>query len=266
MTSLVEDREDEPLTAEKPRVTAALVLTAFGISTGSFQYGYNISVLNEPYQVMHNYINNTNYIQSGNYLTSVRIRFFWSAIVSVFALGGAIGACIFGWWSATFGRKRGCLANTVLGFAATSLLVLSPFFQSFFSLFVGRLIMGIHAGLYTGLCPLYLNEISTPSTRGPLGIVHQTGTVTGLLVAQILGFPELLGNDRLWIVLLGFAGVPLLVQIAVLSLCPESPHYIAKVQRDAQATRNALQRLRGAFTVEEELYRLTDSKEAVVKE
>ena len=59
------------------------------------------------------------------------------------------------------------------------------------------------SGLYTGLTPLYLSEISRPNIRGALGTLHQFGVVIGILLSQILGFPEVLGNEKLWHVLLG---------------------------------------------------------------
>lgn len=266
MTSVDDIREDQALVKEKPKITAVLLLTAFGISTGSFQYGYNLSVLNNPFEILQTFINETNYKTSEEYLSMDTVRIYWSAIVSVFALGGMFGACAVGWWSLSFGRKRGCLANTVFGFTGIVVMVISPSVPSYHTLLVGRLLMGIHSGLYTGLCPLYLNEISTPTTRGPLGVVQQIGTVLGLLVAQVLGFPILLGTSQLWVVLLGFASVPLLLQIMVLSCCPESPRFLATTCSDIDTTRQALRRLRGTSNVEDELLKLTDDKETTIKE
>ena len=58
-------------------------------------------------------------------------------------------------------------------------------------------------GLYTGLVPLYLSEISASNIRGALGVLHQLGVVSGLLLSQTLGFPEVLGNATSWDLLLG---------------------------------------------------------------
>ena len=58
-------------------------------------------------------------------------------------------------------------------------------------------------GLYTGLTPLYLSEISAPNIRGALGVLHQLGVVCGLLLSQTLGFPEIFGNSSFWDLLLG---------------------------------------------------------------
>ena len=58
-------------------------------------------------------------------------------------------------------------------------------------------------GLYTGLTPLYLSEIGTADIRGALGTLHQLGVTIGILLSQVLGFPEIFGNGHLWHVLLG---------------------------------------------------------------
>ena len=50
---------------------------------------------------------------------------------------------------------------------------------------------------------MYLSEISTSSMRGALGTLHQLGVVVGLLMSQVLGFPEVLGNKQHWNLLLG---------------------------------------------------------------
>lgn len=58
-------------------------------------------------------------------------------------------------------------------------------------------------GLYTGLTPMYLSEVSSLHIRGALGVLHQLGVVCGILLSQILGFPEILGTDDYWEILLG---------------------------------------------------------------
>ena len=50
---------------------------------------------------------------------------------------------------------------------------------------------------------MYLSEISSPNIRGALGTLHQLGVVVGILVSQVLGFPEILGNSDYWNLLLG---------------------------------------------------------------
>lgn len=58
-------------------------------------------------------------------------------------------------------------------------------------------------GLYTGISPMYLSEISPANIRGGIGVLHQLAIVSGILISQILGFPDLLGTPENWDVLLG---------------------------------------------------------------
>jgi len=52
---------------------------------------------------------------------------------------------------------------------------------------------------------MYLSEISTAERRGALGVLHQLGVVSGILLSQVLGFPEVLGNMDDWDTLLGLS-------------------------------------------------------------
>ena len=73
---------------------------------------------------------------------------------------------------------------------------------------------------------MYLSEISSANIRGALGTLHQLGVVTGLLTSQILGFPEVLGNNQYWNLLLGLGLVPCAIQILTMPFCPESPRFL----------------------------------------
>ena len=55
----------------------------------------------------------------------------------------------------------------------------------------------------TAVCPLYLNEISPNALRGTTGTVNQLIIVLGLLSAQILGLPQLLGTNDMFYYILG---------------------------------------------------------------
>ena len=61
-----------------------------------------------------------------------------------------------------------------------------------------RLVIGICAGLATGICPMYCIEISSKSLRGAVGVVSQLFINLGILSAQIIAFPQLMGKPDLW--------------------------------------------------------------------
>ena len=58
-------------------------------------------------------------------------------------------------------------------------------------------------GLYTGLSPIYNAEVAPDKARGAMGTLNQLAVTVGMLISQVLGLSEILGNDRLWPLLLG---------------------------------------------------------------
>ena len=50
---------------------------------------------------------------------------------------------------------------------------------------------------------MYISEIAPINLRGGLGTVNQLAVTIGLLLSQILGIEQLLGNDKHWPILLG---------------------------------------------------------------
>lgn len=57
------------------------------------------------------------------------------------------------------------------------------------------------AGMATTICPLYIHEVSPPHLQGALGSLTNLGLTVGLLSAQILGLPDVLGescDQRQW--------------------------------------------------------------------
>lgn len=58
-------------------------------------------------------------------------------------------------------------------------------------------------GLNTSLVPMYISEIAPLNLRGGLGTVNQLAVTIGLLLSQVLGIEQLLGNNKAWPLLLG---------------------------------------------------------------
>ncbi|XP_023280851.1 solute carrier family 2, facilitated glucose transporter member 11-like, partial [Seriola lalandi dorsalis] len=70
---------------------------------GTFQYGYNISVINAPTVYVHNFINQTWRERYQTGISEDVLTLLWSTIVSIFTLGGLIGATISGTLSVKLG-------------------------------------------------------------------------------------------------------------------------------------------------------------------
>ncbi|XP_061467947.1 solute carrier family 2, facilitated glucose transporter member 5-like [Rhineura floridana] len=122
----------------------------------------------------------------------------------------------------------------------------------------------IFARFYTGICtgiisivvPLYLGEISPTSLRGGITMMTHLFLVFGLLLAQILSVPELLGTQKGFSILMGISGVMPFFAILLLPFFPESPRYLFIQKKDEEKARQVLKILRDRNNVEEEIEEL----------
>jgi len=257
-----------------PRIGFAIAAGAIG---SSFQHGYNTGVLNAP-EVMikqwtKSYVcpdaaNETLEILPGdehsvNNACNVSVTFIWSFVVSIFCIGGMMGGSVVGVVSSRLGRKGGLLLNNILVVIGAVLMGTAKAAGSYHMLILGRLIIGINAGLNAGLAPMYLAEISPTSLRGALGTVYQLIITMSILLSQVLGMGSLLGTPDGWPWLLAITAVPAIFQIATLPFCPESPKYLLLDKDDEHGAEEALQWLRGTIEVHDEMDEMKQEQESM---
>ncbi|MED6246761.1 hypothetical protein ATANTOWER_023095 [Ataeniobius toweri] len=123
----------------------AMFATCIG---GTFQCGYNISVINAPTKYVQDFINQTWMQRYQTEISKDGLTLLWSTIVSIFTIGGFIGVSIGGTLSVKLGRRGTLLTNNVISLAAALLMGLSSSAGSFELLIIGRLLIGINAGKY----------------------------------------------------------------------------------------------------------------------
>ena len=131
-------------------------------------------------------------------------------------------------------------------------------------LLVGRLVVGLTAGLNTVLVPMYVSEIAPVDLRGGLGVFNQLAVTSGIFLGQVLGLSEVLGNDDGWPWLLAVAIIPCVVQLAILVVSPRSPRYLAISLDQVEEARKELMKLRNNDDemVDKELEEMKAEKEA----
>ena len=209
-----------------PLARLRLAITVAAVTLGSsLQFGFATGALNNLEQTAPSSL-----AAAGSPISLAE----WSAIVGGFGIGGLLGSVIATLLCQQFGRKAVLLLNN--GFVLTSSL-LFVFGTSFDVLFGARVLVGVAAGIATGVVPLYFGEICPSSARAIVGTTHQLGISVGLVLSQALTTPALcpLGDARHWrlvfLVPLGCAALELLV----LPWCPESPAYLYKTRGSAAA-------------------------------
>ncbi|XP_071494134.1 solute carrier family 2, facilitated glucose transporter member 5-like [Diadema antillarum] len=82
-----------------------LVISTATVCTGSsMEFGYNIGVIAGPSVFIKEFFNRTYYERSGELLSDDSITWIWAAAVSIYCVGGALGALVGGYWADKFGR------------------------------------------------------------------------------------------------------------------------------------------------------------------
>ncbi|XP_017343011.1 solute carrier family 2, facilitated glucose transporter member 5 isoform X1 [Ictalurus punctatus] len=227
----------------------ATLISAFG---SSFQYGYNVAVINSPARDMQMFYTNVSESRNST-VTESLLTLLWSLTVSVYPLGGFFGSLMVAPLVNNLGRKGTLLFNNIFSIVPAIMMGVSEVLGSFEIIIVGRFLVGICAGLSSNVVPMYLGELAPRNLRGAIGIVPQLFITVGILTAQVFGIRNILGNAEGWPIMLGLTGIPALIELLLLPFFPESPRYMLIQRGDDNNARTALQRLRGWKDVEEEM-------------
>jgi SP family facilitated glucose transporter-like MFS transporter 1 len=135
------------------------------------------------------------------------VTFIWSFVVAIFCIGGMMGGSVVGLVSSRLGRKGGLLLNNILVVISALLMGAAKAAGSYHMLILGRLIIGINAGLNAGLAPMYLAEISPTALRGAvrrgqlepaLTFPPQLGTVYQLIITMSILLSQARLPSALW--------------------------------------------------------------------
>ena len=122
-------------------------------------------------------------------------------------------------------RKNGLMLSNILVFIVGILNIISKYIESYETLIVGRFISGIYCGLFTGILPIYLMEVTPNHLKGVAGSLIGIAIAMGLFTSSFLAIPEILGTDNLWPLIAGFIFIPGLFNVA-LSEASESPKWL----------------------------------------
>jgi SP family arabinose:H+ symporter-like MFS transporter len=197
-------------------------------------------------------------------------------IVSSATIGCLIGSALAGTLSDRFGRKRILLLAAVL---FTVCAIGSALPRVPWHLVVARLVGGTGIGIASMLSPLYIAEISPAKRRGGLIAVYQLAITLGVLLAYLSNcglaemarlYPEFYGPgiwrivfvDEVWRGMLLAGLVPAVILFGLLLFVPESPRWLSKQGRAAEAL-DILTHVNGPEAARREL---TEIEETIAQE
>ncbi|KAM4631446.1 solute carrier family 2, facilitated glucose transporter member 3a [Polymixia lowei] len=244
------------------QVTCYLLFSLTTAVIGSLQFGYNTGVINAPEQKLRSFFNDTWMERYGEPISLGTCTVVWSFAVAIFSVGGMVGSFSVGVMANRFGRRRSMFLVNILAVIGGLLMGFSTLCSSYEMVIAGRLVIGLFCGLFTGLTPMYVGEVSPTPLRGAFGTLHQLGVVVGILIAQVFGLEFLLGSQKLWPLLLALTVAPAILQCILLPFCPESPRFLLINLNQEEQARKALVRLRGSEDVSKDMQ---DMKEESAK-
>ncbi|XP_049576969.1 solute carrier family 2 member 15b isoform X2 [Syngnathus scovelli] len=245
-------------------LSKSLLAVAFLASFGSSMlYGFNLAVVNSPAEYIKNFYNETlqenyNWIPDERHLTVL-----YSLTVSIFAIGGMIGALLVGRLVTKYGRKGTLVRSTVLVFVGGGLMGLSRAWRAPAMVIIGRFIVGVHSGISLSVVPMYLGEIAPKNVRGFLGLIPSIHICLGVFIAQVLGLQELMGKEEHWPLLMSLIVFPTLVQLMLLPWFPESPRYLLIEKGNVHATIAALKWFRAKGNIQLEVEEMQEEQRSL---
>jgi len=218
-------------------------LISIVVALGGLLFGYDWVVIGGAKTFFERYFNITSAAQSG-----------WANSCAL--IGCLVGALVTGALSDKIGRKKLLIFSAFL-FAITSI---GNALASNFTIFVAwRMLGGVAIGLASNLSPMYIAEIAPAQMRGKLVSINQLTIVIGVLLAQIIDWalqrnlPAGATDDFIrsswygqtcWRWMFGLTAVPSVFFFLGMFFVPESPRWLAKNGRSADA-QNILKKIGG---------------------
>ena len=251
--------EDASGTPQALRHCAYTLILLFIAGMGGFLCGYDIGIIGAALL----------YLSKTVGLTIAQESMLVAAVVG----GGSAACLVAGGLADLIGRKRTMIAAAGL-FAASVVLVVAA--RGFRSLFGGRTLLGLSAGMIAVVVPLYLAECLPAGIRGRGTAAFQLLWTIGILAASAVGAhyakgaeavahaaaagsgPLRRAQEEAWRGMFRTAIYPALVFLAGSFFVTESPRWLLRRGQASQA-RAALERSRTPEEAERELREMEES-------
>ncbi len=230
-----------------------LALVCFVASLGGILFGFDTAVISGTVSM----------VESQFALDKLAVGWFGSSAL----IGAILGAMVAGTLGDRYGRKPVLITSGAL-FLVSALGSALP--ATFTMLIPARLVGGLGIGVASVLAPLYISEFSPARIRGRLVALYQLSIVMGILLAyfsnwallqfsqanpdafQGSGILHKVMISEVWRGMFGAEMIPAILFLVLLYFIPESPRWLAKEERTAEA-QSILAKINGAAAAEAEL-------------
>lgn len=220
----------EAETPEAPARLGPVLMVSITAALGGFLFGYDTAVINGA-------------------VDAIEAEFGMSAgltgfVVSSALIGAGVGAWFAGPLADRFGRVRIMFTAAALFLVSSvgSALAVDPI-----TLTAWRVVGGLAVGAASVIAPAYIAEVAPARIRGRLGSLQQLAIVTGIFTSLLVNYllAEVAGGasqpmpwgGQAWRWMFAAEVVPALVYGLLALRIPESPRYLVKRRRLAEARR-----------------------------
>ncbi|WP_316814186.1 sugar porter family MFS transporter [Pedobacter heparinus] len=215
---------------------------------GGLLFGFDLSIISGTVRFFSEYF----------HLTEVGTG--WA--VGCINLGSAVGALLAGKISDLLGRKQTLLICAFL-FGITGLG--TGWAESFSVFILFRMLSGVAVGAAAMVCPMYIAEISPAPLRGRLVAFYQLAITAGILLAYLSNYLLLNTGENNWRWMFSSQAVPSLLFFFGLFIVSESPRWLIRKSKTAEA-KAILTRIGGSGYAQEETAIITRSFSHEIKE
>ncbi|CCD25524.1 Vvs1p NDAI_0F02060 [Naumovozyma dairenensis CBS 421] len=237
-------------------LTTNLLFAIFVTCLGPIQFGYHIAELNAPQQVMSCDDTATHPNSETGSLDTHGLGWLENhglkqcipmtdqqigIVTAMFSIGGLIGSYYAGSLAERYGRKRVNLINNFCFALFGSLCMFTA--NNVIMLILGRVLVGIAAGVSIVVTSLYINDIAPVEWRGALGTMNQLSINLGILLTQTVALKYADVHSWRWIFFVG--AFVALSNFVLWFKIEESPRWLLG-HRDQTSAEKALYKLRNA--------------------
>lgn len=151
-------------------------------------------------------------------------------VVSAVLLGALIGALSSGRLADYFGRKKLLVVDSLLFILGTLVTAVGHTVEI---IVIGRIVVGVAIGVASYVAPLYIAEISPARYRGALVSLNQLAITLGILLSYIVDYH--FAPSGQWRLMFASGVIPALVFFIGLFFLPDSPRWMASIERNEEA-------------------------------
>jgi len=226
--------------ADRARVNISyILLIATAAALGGLMFGFDVAIITGAGP----------FIEQAFGLDALELGWAFSSLLFGCVVGAAVSGLLVDW----LGRKVLMVGVAILFGVTTVLTGLAPNFEAFV---LARFLGGLAVGAVSLVAPMYVSEVAPARLRGRMGALYQMAVVTGILTSYLINYALRDMGPEAWRYMFYTGTVPAGLYLVLLLCVPESPRFLVRKGRDAQA-QAILQRIGGGGQAEVEDIRLS---------